>query len=62
MTIESDPNPFPKIELFPRAVAAAHFLLDHLQHEGLSDHARHEVLPASEQGEFDFEAQAEVGW
>lgn len=41
--MEADKNPFPKIELFePMAKLRrlAHFLFDHLQSEGLSDHNR----------------------
>lgn len=40
--MESDPNPFPKIDLIPmgyRVRQLVHFLFDHLQHEGISDHA-----------------------
>lgn len=40
--MEADKNPFPNLELFsPMAKLRrlAHFLFDHIQSEGLSDHA-----------------------
>lgn len=39
--METDQNPFPKIELFSPVAKLrrmAHFLFDHIQSEGLSDH------------------------
>lgn len=38
--MEADPNPMPRFDLFPRLTRLAHFLLDHIQSPGLSDHAR----------------------
>ncbi len=38
--MEKDKNPMPHIDLFPRLTRLAHFIFSHLQHEGLSDHAR----------------------
>lgn len=38
MLMEFDKNPFPKIDLFPRLTRVVHFLFDHLQSEGLSNH------------------------
>lgn len=62
--MESAPNPFPKIELFPRVRRLVHFLFDHIQDPGLSDHA-HRVVedpydPA--QMQLGFEEQASKGW
>lgn len=42
MLMESDPNPIPKLEIFSpvaKLCKIAHFLLDHITSEGLSDHA-----------------------
>lgn len=36
--MEYDKNPFPKIDLFPRLSRLCHFIFDHLQDAGLSDH------------------------
>lgn len=38
--MESDKNPFPKFELgiLPRTCRVFHFIFDHLQSAGLSDH------------------------
>lgn len=39
--MEADPNPFPKLELFnplDQLKKIAHFLFDHIQSPGLSDH------------------------
>lgn len=38
--MEADKNPFPKFDLFPRITRVVHFLFDHIQAEGLSDHNR----------------------
>lgn len=38
--MESDPNPFPKIDLFPRITKVVHFLFHQMQNTGLSDHNR----------------------
>lgn len=45
--MDKEQIPFPKIDLFPRVTKAAHFLLDQLRHQGLSDHAPHETLDDS---------------
>lgn len=45
MVMEADKNPFPKIDLFPRLTKLAHFLFDHLQNEGISDHANRGAAP-----------------
>lgn len=37
--MESDRNPLPEIDLFPRISRVVHFLFDHITSEGLSDHA-----------------------
>lgn len=65
--MEVDKNPFPKIDLFPRLTKIAHFLLDHIQGPGLSDHANRGGGPALDrelydQPQLDFEAQADKGW
>lgn len=68
--METDPNPFPKLELFsPMAKLRrlAHFLFDHIQNEGLSDHANRGGGPMLDrelydQRQLDFEDQAQVGW
>lgn len=42
--MEKDPNPFPRLELFSPVAKLrrlAHFLFDHIQSPGLSDHANH---------------------
>jgi hypothetical protein len=38
--MESDKNPFPKFELglLPRTCRVFHFIFDHLQNAGMSDH------------------------
>lgn len=36
--MEADRNPLPRIDLFPRVTRLAHFLLDHITSEGMSDH------------------------
>lgn len=70
--MESDKNPFPKFELqlLPRTCRVFHFIFDHLQSEGLSEHNRG-AAPAldaalydtgHEQLQIDFEAQSDVGW
>lgn len=38
MLMESNKNPLPKIDLFPRCTRVFHFIFDHLQDAGLSDH------------------------
>lgn len=38
--MEKDKNPLPQIDLFPRVTRVVRLLFNHLQHEGLSDHAR----------------------
>lgn len=38
--MESDKNPMPDFNLFPRCRAVFHFIFDHLQSPGLSDHNR----------------------
>ena len=52
-----DPNPFPKIELFPemgyRVRQLVHFLFDHLQHEGISEHKNRGGGPALDRALFD---------
>lgn len=36
--MESDKNPMPRLDLFPRITRVCHFIFDHLQSPGLSDH------------------------
>jgi hypothetical protein len=36
--METDKNPFPKLDLFPRCTRVFHFIFDHLQGSGLSEH------------------------
>lgn len=63
--MEQEPNPFPRMELFPRINKLVHFLFDHFQQERLGDHNR-SGDPASydnaERIQLDFEAQAYTGW
>lgn len=67
--MEKDKNPFPKIELFPRLSRLTHFLFDHLQSEGLSDHNSgggpmldRELYDNPDQLQLDFESQSDKGW
>lgn len=53
MLMESDPNPFPKIDLFPRLTKLAHFLFDQLQNEGISDHQNRGGGPALDRALYD---------
>lgn len=69
--MEFDKNPFPQLDLFPRLTRLTHFIFDHLQSQGLSDHANRgggPLLDAElydrnpDQLQVDFEAQETVGW
>lgn len=40
MLMESDKNPLPQFDLFPRTMRVVHFIFDQLRDPGLSDHAR----------------------
>lgn len=62
--MEADKNPMPKFEIFPKIRKLAHFIFDHLQAPGLSEHSRVEApeVEAYEQPQLDFEAQADKGF
>lgn len=67
--MEADKNPFPQLDLFPRITRVCHFIFDHLQSEGLSDHNRgaapmldRELYDNPDQLQIDFEDQSQVGW
>ena len=61
--MESSKNidPFNEVGLLPRINKVVHFLLDHIQYEGLSDHANSSVS-LEEQFQLDLEEQAYKGW
>lgn len=53
MLMEADKNPMPRFDLFPRITRVVHFLFDHLQSEGLSDHANRGGGPALDRALYD---------
>lgn len=62
-------DPFPRMEFFPRVCRVAHFLLDHIRSEGLSDHNSgggpmldRKLYDRPEQMQIDFEYQSNNGW
>ena len=68
--MELDKNPFPQLDLFPRVTRVVHFIFDHIQAPGLSDHANRggapmldrELYDNPDQLQIDFEAQSDKGF
>ena len=60
--MEADPNPFPQLDLFPRVTKVVHFLFDHLQHPGISDHANRGGAPMLDRELYDDPNQLEFDY